>query len=67
MERFRIAVIDDEPIVGREIKRGFARAPYDVETFQSGEAVLEQMATKPFDVVLCDLRMPGMNGLEVLK
>jgi len=38
MERFRIAVIDDEPIIGREIKRGLSKEPhYEVETFLDGE------------------------------
>jgi two-component system response regulator AtoC len=67
MERFRIAVIDDEPIVGREIKRGLAREPYEVETFVSGEEVLQQMEEARFHVALCDLRMPGKGGLEVLR
>jgi len=67
MERFKIAVIDDEPIVGREIKRGLVGKPYDVETFLDGESALQRLEKAKFDLVLCDLRLPGMSGLEVLK
>ena len=62
-----MAVVDDEPILCREIKRGLGKEHYVVETFGDGESVLKRMKQVPFDVVLCDLKMPGMNGLEVLK
>jgi len=67
MDRFRIAVIDDEPIVGREIKRGLSEKRYEVETFLEGESALQRLAQVNFDLVLCDLRLPGMSGLDVLK
>ncbi len=68
MERFRIAVIDDEPIIGREIKRGLSKEPrYEVETFLDGESALQRLVQVGFDLLLCDLRLPGMSGLEVLQ
>ena len=67
MDPFRIAVIDDEPIVGREIKRGLSGKPYEIETFLDGESVLQRLEQVNFDLVLCDLRLPGMSGLDVLK
>jgi DNA-binding NtrC family response regulator len=67
MERFRIAVIDDEPIVGREVKRGLSKEPYEIETFLDGEAALQRLKRVSFDLFLCDLRLPGMNGLDLLK
>ncbi len=66
MDRFKIAVIDDEPIVGREIKRGLSREPYDVEVFFDGEAALQRLEKIEFDLILCDVRLPGIGGLEVL-
>ncbi|MBF0528363.1 MAG: sigma-54-dependent Fis family transcriptional regulator [Deltaproteobacteria bacterium] len=63
----RVAVIDDEPIVGREIKRGLTKENYLVETFLDGESALKRMSRMSFDLVLCDLRLPGKNGLEVLQ
>ena len=67
MERFRIAVIDDEPVVGREVKRGLSKEPYVVETFLDGESALQRLERVSFDLVLCDLRLPGLSGLDVLK
>jgi two-component system response regulator AtoC len=67
MDRSRIAVIDDEPIVGREVKRGLAKDLYEVETFLNGESALKRMDEMSFDVVLCDVRMPGIGGMDVLK
>jgi two-component system response regulator AtoC len=67
MERFRIAVIDDEPIIGREIKRGLSKEPhYEVETFLDGESALKRLEQMGFDLILCDLRLPAMSGLDVL-
>jgi two-component system response regulator AtoC len=68
MERFRIAVIDDEPVTGREIKRGLSKEPhYEVETFLDGESALQRLEQMGFDLLLCDLRLPAMSGLEVLQ
>jgi len=67
MDPFKIAVIDDEPIVCREIKRGLSKEGYAVDTFNDGESGLKAFKQKDFDVVLCDLRLPGLDGLEVLK
>jgi DNA-binding NtrC family response regulator len=66
-EHLRIAIIDDEPIACREIRRGLASDLYDIQTFGTGEAALEEMAQDPFDLVLCDLRLPSMSGFDVLK
>ena len=67
MERFRIAVIDDEPIIRREIKRGLAKEPYEVELFPDGEAAIRRLDEAEFDLVLCDLNLPGLSGLDMLK
>lgn len=67
MEQFKIAFIDDEPIVGREVKRGLSKEPYEIETFLDGESVLQRLKQVSFDLYLCDLRLPGMSGLDLLK
>ncbi|MFH1156050.1 MAG: sigma-54 dependent transcriptional regulator [Pseudomonadota bacterium] len=64
----RVAIIDDEPIACREIKRGFERrTDFEVETFPDGETALKNMESCGFDLILCDLRLPGMDGMEILK
>ncbi len=63
----RVAIIDDEPIACREIRRGLERNRYDIETFGDGESGLNRMGIVPFDLVLCDLRLPTISGLNTLK
>jgi len=63
----RVAVIDDEAIVCREIKRGLEKDHYVVETFTQGESALNRLSQIPFDLVLCDLMLRDHSGLEVLK
>ena len=63
----KVAIIDDEPIACRELKKGLSRrTDFDIETFFDGESALEKMGDSPFDLVLCDLKLPGMDGIEVL-
>lgn len=63
----KVAVIDDEPIGCREIKKSLVKDGYLVETFPDGESAVKRMKDVSFDVVLCDLKLPGMDGLDVLK
>jgi DNA-binding NtrC family response regulator len=65
-DRIRIGVIDDEPIVCREITRTLVKDNYVVESFSCGSAALKRMEHIDFDVVLCDLCMPEMDGMQVL-
>ncbi|MCB2191273.1 MAG: sigma-54 dependent transcriptional regulator [Deltaproteobacteria bacterium] len=67
LHKARVAVIDDEPITRREIQRGLAKSLHTVETFEDGESALEVMTAKPFDLVFCDLRLPGMSGMDVVR
>ena len=63
----RVLIIDDEEIVRRGFSRILAGGDHYVETAGSGDEALQEMETHPFDVVLLDLRMPGMDGMQVLK
>ncbi len=66
-ESFRVAVIDDEPIACREMKRALEKDHHLVEIFPDGESALARMERIPFDLVVCDLKLPGENGLQVLR
>ena len=62
-----VLVIEDEAILGRSIKRSLAREGYAVALEESAKAGLESMRHSSPDLVLVDLRLPGMNGLEFLR
>jgi two-component system response regulator AtoC len=64
---FRVALIDDDPIACREMKRTLQRDHHLIETFSEGESALSRMEQAPFDLVVCDLKLPGDNGLQVLR
>jgi len=61
----KILIIDDEPGV-RESLRFLLEADYQVDAVPSGEAGLQALLREPVHVVLLDLTMPGMGGLETL-
>jgi two-component system, NtrC family, response regulator AtoC len=67
MDPFRVALVDDDPIACREMKRSLQKDRYLVETFSDGESALNRMKQAPFDLVVCDLKLPGQNGLQVLR
>ncbi len=63
----KIIVIDDEQIMRDLVQRILAKAGYEVETMDSGEALLERLAVGDVDIVISDVNMPGMSGFELLK
>jgi len=62
----RIAVIDDEPLVLRNLQRKISKSGHLVETFQNPQKAIDRMKIAPFDVILTDLHMPEMDGMQVL-
>ncbi|MFH1944663.1 MAG: sigma-54 dependent transcriptional regulator, partial [Acidobacteriota bacterium] len=63
----RIHVIDDEPIIHEVLGELLSSEGYKVEISASGTEALKKHETDFFDLVLLDLLMPGMNGIDVLK
>ncbi|HEX5058817.1 MAG TPA: ATP-binding protein [Kofleriaceae bacterium] len=64
LPRLRVLVVDDEPMICASLER-MLRKEHDVSVAASGPEALGAVATTPFDVILCDVMMPGMNGDEV--
>src|SRR5689334_22071163 len=62
-----VLVIDDEPQIRRALRVGLERHEYSVALAQNGEEGLDHAASAPVDVVILDLAMPGMEGLEVCR
>jgi DNA-binding NtrC family response regulator len=62
-----IMVIDDEEIVGKRLKPALEKNGDIVEIFESSEKALERLKQQNFDIVITDIRMEGIDGLEVLE
>lgn len=63
----RILVVDDEATVCKSIRQALLRDDYEIDTALSGESALELEAAKPYDVMIVDLMMPGLSGLDLLR
>ncbi|GAB4333991.1 MAG: sigma-54 dependent transcriptional regulator [Desulfobulbaceae bacterium] len=63
----RVAVIDDEETAARQIKRVLEQEGYEVETFSLGYSFLSRMRSNPFHLAFIDLRLPDIDGLEILR
>ena len=66
-DKKRLLVVDDEGVIREGLTRILEGEGYEVETFASGNLAIERMQAIEFDLVITDLKMPGMNGIEVLK
>ncbi len=63
----RILVIEDDSLVGNSLRALLAKSGFEVTVIPIGLAVLDSAARETFDLILTDVRMPGMNGIETLK
>ena len=65
--QYKLLVIDDEQAILTEIKNYFEKRDFSVETALSGEEGLEKLRQQMFEVVLIDLVMPQLSGIDVIK
>ena len=63
----KVLVVDDDAIVGQSFDRVLTDKGYDVSTALDGEEALNKCNGEAYDVVFTDIRMPGMDGLEVAR
>jgi len=63
----RILIVDDEPGIRQSLKGVFEDEGFTTETVSSGEDCLKKVEQNPFDVVLLDIWLPGIDGLETLR
>ncbi len=66
-EKMSIMVVDDEEIIRQSFLHWFQKYGHHVEVAASGFEALEKLEDTPFDILFVDIKMPGMNGIELLK
>ena len=62
----RILVVDDEITVGKSISQALACDDYEIDTALSGAEALQKEGQRKYDVIIADLMMPGLSGLDLL-
>jgi len=65
--RARLLVVDDEPGIRQVLETAFTDRGLDVSAASNGDKAIELLQEKPFDVVITDLKMPGRDGMAVLR
>lgn len=63
----RVLVVDDEPQIRRALRTALLGHGYEVDTAEDGDAALTLLASRPPDLMVLDLVMPGVDGFEVLR
>jgi excisionase family DNA binding protein len=66
-DRPRILVVDDESSIRDLLAKTLALAEYDVDTAPDGRSALERLRLYPYDLLIADLKMPGIDGLTVIR
>jgi excisionase family DNA binding protein len=65
--RPRVLVVDDEAAIRDLLSKTLALAEYDVDLAQDGRHALERLRMIPYDLLITDLKMPGIDGLSVIR
>lgn len=63
----RVLIVDDEPEICSSLARRYRLKGYEVDTACGGSEALEQLETRPYQVVVSDISMPGIDGIELLR
>ena len=66
-EGLEVLLLDDEPIVGKRLKPALGKIGCNVEVFEDPKKALERIDQKEFDIVVTDIRMDEVDGLQVLE
>ena len=64
-EKISILIVDDEESVSDSLYNWFIEEGYDVDTAENAKVALSILETRKFDIILADIKMPGMDGLEL--
>ncbi len=67
VDKLQVMVLDDEPIVGKRLKPALTKFGFDVEVFEDSTLALARLNDKEFDIVVTDLRMEDVDGIQILE
>lgn len=63
----RILLVEDHPVLGKDIKKGLEQCRYAVDLVTDGNDALLMGETTPYDLIILDILLPGLNGWEVCR
>ena len=66
-DELSVMVLDDEPIVGKRLKPVLEKSGFVVECYEDPKTALARLGEKEFDIIVTDLRMEGLDGIEILE
>lgn len=66
-KKCHLMVIDDEPIVCKRLKQILEKCGYEVDAFNDGSHAIGALAEKPYDIIVTDLKMEGIDGMSILE
>jgi CheY-like chemotaxis protein len=66
-DKVRVMILDDEPIVGKRLQPALSKHGFEVEVFENPTKALDRLAEQDFDIVVTDLRMDAVDGIQVLE
>jgi DNA-binding NtrC family response regulator len=66
-KKLQVMILDDEPIVGKRLKQALTKFGIDVEVFEDSEIAVNRLKDKNFDIVVTDIRMDKVDGIQILE
>jgi DNA-binding NtrC family response regulator len=66
-KKLQVMILDDEPIVGKRLKQALTKFGIDVEVFEDSEIAVNRLRDKNFDIVVTDIRMDKVDGIQILE
>ena len=67
LKKIKTLLVDDDELIRNSLSMAFENKGCFMQAAESAEEGLKALRTNPYDLVICDYRLPGMNGLEFLK
>jgi CheY-like chemotaxis protein len=65
--KLSVMILDDEPVVGKRLRPTLEKSGFEVEFFERPAEALARIEEKEFDIVVTDVRMEGMDGIQILE